>query len=103
MAHNRRAILSTPNVRFGSKADIAVSPRDVRFTPDSGHVRRVAMSALCQKRTSASCCLCSARSCTYPAKRRCSTRLSWLTGFCAARSATSAREDLPLVHETLLQ
>jgi len=25
------------DVRFGSKADIAVSPLDVRFTPESGH------------------------------------------------------------------
>jgi hypothetical protein len=27
------------NVRFGSKADMAASPRDVRFAPESGHVR----------------------------------------------------------------
>jgi hypothetical protein len=26
-----------PNVRFGSKADIKAYPRDVRFTPKSGH------------------------------------------------------------------
>jgi len=25
------------NVRFGSKADIGACPRDVRFTPESGH------------------------------------------------------------------
>jgi len=25
------------NVRFGSKADIAASPKNVRFTPESGH------------------------------------------------------------------
>jgi hypothetical protein len=25
------------DVRFGSKADIQVRPRDVRFTPKSGH------------------------------------------------------------------
>jgi hypothetical protein len=25
------------NVRFGSKADIALGPRHVRFTPQSGH------------------------------------------------------------------
>ena len=25
------------NVRFGSKADMAARPRDVRFTPESGH------------------------------------------------------------------
>jgi hypothetical protein len=28
---------SGPNVRFGSKADIRVRPRHVRFTPKSGH------------------------------------------------------------------
>jgi hypothetical protein len=28
---------SGPNVRFGSKADIAASPTNVRFTPESGH------------------------------------------------------------------
>ena len=27
----------TVNVRFGSKADISACPRDVRFTPESGH------------------------------------------------------------------
>jgi hypothetical protein len=26
-----------PDVRFGSKADIAASPTNVRFTPNSGH------------------------------------------------------------------
>jgi hypothetical protein len=26
-----------PHVRFGSKADIAASPTNVRFTPESGH------------------------------------------------------------------
>ena len=26
-----------PNVRFGSKADIAAPPTNVRFTPKSGH------------------------------------------------------------------
>jgi hypothetical protein len=25
------------NVRFGSKADMAIMRRDVRFTPESGH------------------------------------------------------------------
>jgi hypothetical protein len=25
------------DVRFGSKADMATTPRDVRFTPESGH------------------------------------------------------------------
>src|SRR5262249_7501795 len=29
--------VSPQNVRFGSKADIALSPADVRFTPKSGH------------------------------------------------------------------
>jgi len=27
----------SPNVRFGSKADIAAPPINVRFTPESGH------------------------------------------------------------------
>jgi hypothetical protein len=27
------------NVRFGSKADMCVATSDVRFTPESGHVR----------------------------------------------------------------
>src|SRR6516225_10124834 len=27
----------SPNLRFGSKADIAASPTNVRFTPKSGH------------------------------------------------------------------
>jgi len=26
-----------PHFRFGSKADISSCPRDVRFTPESGH------------------------------------------------------------------
>jgi hypothetical protein len=30
------------NVRFGSKADIAASPTNVRFTPESGHWNSVA-------------------------------------------------------------
>jgi hypothetical protein len=29
--------LIVANVRFGSKADIALGPRHVRFTPESGH------------------------------------------------------------------
>ncbi len=29
--------VSTPNVRFGSKADIGASVKDVRFTAKSGH------------------------------------------------------------------
>jgi hypothetical protein len=29
--------VGTPNVRFGSKADIASGSRHVRFTPKSGH------------------------------------------------------------------
>ena len=37
-AHPARHVGSeTPNVRFGSKADIGASLRDVRFTPKSGH------------------------------------------------------------------
>jgi hypothetical protein len=35
------------NVRFGSDADIAARPRDVRFTPESGHWLRVLGSPLC--------------------------------------------------------
>ena len=30
----------TANVRFGSKADIEARPRNVRFTPESGHPER---------------------------------------------------------------
>jgi hypothetical protein len=36
LAHRQTAKL-TLNVRFGSKADIALSPGHVRFTPKSGH------------------------------------------------------------------
>ena len=32
--------LALGNVRFGSKADIAASPTNVRFTPESGHRQR---------------------------------------------------------------
>ena len=35
------------NVRFGSKADIATSPTNVRFTPESG----LEMSAMCHFET----------------------------------------------------
>jgi hypothetical protein len=31
----------TDNVRYGSLADILISPRQVRFTPDSGRDRRL--------------------------------------------------------------
>jgi hypothetical protein len=41
----------TPDVRFGSKADMATSLRDVRFTPESRHSSARAMSALGQKQT----------------------------------------------------
>jgi hypothetical protein len=34
------------NVRFGSLADISTSPRDVRFTPNSGHDLRCHPSGL---------------------------------------------------------
>ena len=34
---NGRSDLTAANVRFGSKADIEVTSRDVRFTPKSGH------------------------------------------------------------------
>jgi hypothetical protein len=33
------------NVRFGSKADIAAGPRDVRFTPESGQTHTPQLSA----------------------------------------------------------
>jgi hypothetical protein len=40
------------HVRFGSLADILISPHDVRFTPKSGHAQPPAsMSAKCQKPT----------------------------------------------------
>jgi hypothetical protein len=32
--------MGTADVRFGSKADMARSNFDVRFTPESGHCRR---------------------------------------------------------------
>jgi hypothetical protein len=37
------------NVCFGSKADIAASPTNVRFTPKSGHWNSVAACPLCAK------------------------------------------------------
>src|SRR6516225_10496198 len=37
------------DVRFGSKADIKASPRDVRFTPKSRHWNSVAECPLCAK------------------------------------------------------
>src|SRR6516165_5426 len=44
------------DVRFGSKADIAPSPTNVRFTPKSGHcIAPQRMSAMCQKRTIVRC------------------------------------------------
>jgi hypothetical protein len=35
------------NVRFGSKADIDAHPRNVRFTPKSGHWNSVVECPLC--------------------------------------------------------
>ena len=35
------------DVRFGSKADIAGCPNDVRFTPKSGHVQCTRQRLLC--------------------------------------------------------
>ena len=35
------------DVRFGSKADMALTNCDVRFTPNSGHLRRVRGCPLC--------------------------------------------------------
>src|SRR5262252_7950108 len=37
------------DVRFGSKADIGVRPRNVRFTPESGHWNPVVECPLCAK------------------------------------------------------
>src|SRR6516225_1463199 len=37
------------DVRFGSKADISLSPDDVRFTPNSGHWLSVSRCPLCAK------------------------------------------------------
>jgi hypothetical protein len=31
------AVVRLPNVRFGSKADISECPRNVRYSPESGH------------------------------------------------------------------
>jgi hypothetical protein len=42
---------SGPNVRFGSKADIAAPPTNVCFTPKSGRRNSVSKFALCQQRT----------------------------------------------------
>src|SRR6516165_2917607 len=39
----------TADVRFGSKADIGVRPRDVRFTLKSGHRNSVVECPLCAK------------------------------------------------------
>jgi hypothetical protein len=39
------------NVRFGSKADIPLNDRDVRFTPKATLLSVIAMSTLCQKQT----------------------------------------------------
>jgi hypothetical protein len=35
--------------RFGSKADISLTPDDVRFTPKSGHRNSAAKCPLCAK------------------------------------------------------
>ena len=45
----RPAVRYSTDVRFGSKADIRVHPRDVRFTPKSGHWNLVAECLLCAK------------------------------------------------------
>src|SRR6516225_1192501 len=37
------------DVRFGSKADMALQNRDVRFTPKSGHWRAIVRCPLCAK------------------------------------------------------
>src|SRR5215831_6376142 len=40
---------ATAHVRFGSKADICSAPTHVRFTPESGHVRRTSSCLLWAK------------------------------------------------------
>ena len=47
--HFARQQSSRPNVRFGPKADISECPRDVRFTPKSGHWLSVSQCPLCAK------------------------------------------------------
>jgi hypothetical protein len=42
-------IASIRHVRFGSKADMATSQHNVRFTPESGHWNSVAECLLCAK------------------------------------------------------
>ena len=44
-----RTTVGRGHVRFGSKADMAASPRDVRFIPDNGHssVETCRYSAVC--------------------------------------------------------
>ena len=37
----------TANVRFGSLADMAPSPHNVRFTPESGHLQCTSACPLC--------------------------------------------------------
>jgi hypothetical protein len=38
LQHSEFDFFTRTHVRFGSKADIAVRLRDVRFTPESGHL-----------------------------------------------------------------
>ena len=42
-----KAIWAAADVRFGSKADIAASPTDVRFSAKSGHWNSAAKCPLC--------------------------------------------------------
>src|SRR5215469_10390885 len=46
---SRRAFITSLNVRFGSKADIAAPPTNVRFTPKSRHWNSVSKCRLCAK------------------------------------------------------
>jgi hypothetical protein len=45
----QRALGGHLDVRFGSKADILLGLRDVRFTPESGHCRATVGCPLCAK------------------------------------------------------
>src|SRR5215469_17393972 len=47
--HFARQQSSRPNVRFGSKSDIARDQLNVRFTPESGHWLSVSGCPLCAK------------------------------------------------------
>ena len=47
MVWERGESIEADDVRFGSKADIAALPNNVRFTPESGHWNSLAECPLC--------------------------------------------------------